>query len=108
MVLFLSLAGLWCLAALASRRPFPPGLISTLILAEALIVVQGVVGVVLWAAGGRAAQWEHWLYGLTAALSLPGAWVYARRHRDPGRLFLLAVTCFWIVALSLRGFTTGR
>lgn len=108
MILFLSIAALWCFGALITRRPVPPGLVSTLILAEGLIVAQGLAGVLLWAGGLRAAQWEHWLYGVTAALSLPAAWIYARRHGDAGRLVLLGITCLWIVALSLRGFTTGR
>jgi uncharacterized protein YhhL (DUF1145 family) len=108
MMLFLLLSAVWCFGALVLGRPFPPGLVSTLILAEGLIVAQSLVGVLLLLAGARAGQWEHWMYGVTAALSLPAAYIYARRHSDRGRLFLFGVTALWIVALSVRGVQTGR
>lgn len=81
MILFLMIAALWCFGALVFRRPFSGGLVSTLILAEALIVVQSLVGFLALLGGARAGQWEHWMYGVTAALSLPLAHIYARTTR---------------------------
>ncbi len=108
MLMFLLVAAVWCLWAFLLGRPFSGSLAATLVYAEALIVLQGLTGVLLWLTGARAGQWEHWMYGVTAALSLPAAHIYARRHSDRGRLLLFAITALWIAALSVRGMATGR
>lgn len=107
MLMFLSITSIWCLGLVVLRRPFSSSLVGTLILAQGLILAQVLSGILLLIGGERAGQWEHFLYGITAAVFFPVTYLYARRHPDWGRLLLFALASLWIVALSVRGMTTG-
>lgn len=107
MVLYSLIIGLWALGLLLLRRPISPSLIPTLILAQGLIVVQGFLGLLLLFSGHRPVQLVHLVYGLAAAVSIPGAYLYIRHRSDRSRLLGFFLMSIWLVGLSVRGIVTG-
>ncbi len=76
-----------------------------LILAEGLLVVQGVAGAYTLLAGSAPSDMLHVVYGVVGAGLLPVAYVLLSRYR---RLSLwMGLTCFVIFAALLRAFSTG-
>ena len=70
--------------------------------------MQLLFGLALMLIGRRPGQWEHALYGLAAAVSLPAVHLYTRGHPERGRRLFFALASVWLVALTVRGITTGR
>ena len=108
MILFLLICAIWSFGAFLLRQSFSPSLVSTLILAEGLILAQGFLGIILLLLGFRSSEGVlHVLYGIAAAISLPAAHLYTRGRPDRARLLVFGLTSIWIVGLSIRGITTG-
>jgi len=78
------------------------------IVAELLILVQGVLGVVLWFAGNRPLRGGvHWLYGAALALAIPLVYTYTKGRQDRPDMLLYAVGFLIMVGLVLRAMVTG-
>jgi len=106
-ILLLGLLGtLWGLENMVRRR-VSPALRAYLRLTFLAIVVQGVVGLVLFAGGNRPAEGLHWIYGPATLLSLPVAWSLSSgsdQRREAVALFGGALAVF---LFSLRAIGTG-
>jgi hypothetical protein len=107
MVLFMLACGLWGIVG-AFRGGLSGSLSGALMIGQGLVLVQGLLGVVLYLAGARPANGLHWLYGASAAVTLPGVYSFVR-HRS-GRLqsLYLGFGALFIFGLAIRGITTGR
>ncbi len=79
-----------------------------LVIGEGLILVQGLLGAVTYLTGYRPAQSLHFLYGLSAAITLPGIYAYARNRSARQQAVLFGLGALFIVGLAIRGITTGR
>ncbi len=106
-ILYMVVVGLWALGALLTRRGLSGSLVATLLIAEGLILVQGLFGVLLLLSGSRPANLLHLLYGVAAAISLPAALAYTRDRSERTRLLVFAFTALWIVGLAIRGIMTA-
>lgn len=78
-----------------------------LIIGEALMLVQGLVGILLLVGGGRPADVLHFLYGVLVALSWPGVYVYTNARAGRSEAALYALVSFFIFGLSIRAIMTG-
>jgi hypothetical protein len=79
-----------------------------LVVAEIVIVLQGIFGGYLWLAGLRPARGGiHILYGLASALVIPGVFAFTRGGNDRRALFIYAIGLLFLAGLILRGITTG-
>ena len=107
LLLFMLICGLWGVFG-AVRGGFSPSLAGALVLGEGLIVVQGLLGVLSYLTGARPVQMLHILYGLAAAITLPGIYTYARDKTARQQALLFGLGALFIVGLALRGMTTGR
>ena len=94
--------------AVYARRRRPPGRLyaHALALAQALLIAQLVLGLLLLAEGRRSADELHYLYGTLALLAALSPWVYA--PPVPARRLLWFVgASFLAAALGIRAYTTS-
>ena len=84
------------------------GFRSGFLIMAGLTPVQGLFGLVLLFMGQRPADWPlHIVYGIFAALFLPGVYFYAQSGSKPREAVLLAGAA-WVVAVAFfRGIATG-
>jgi hypothetical protein len=78
-----------------------------LVIGEILIVIQGLLGGYLWLSGLRPGRGIHILYGIAAALVIPG--VYAFTQGDDRRRVMLiyGISLLFLVGLIIRAVSTA-
>lgn len=106
-LLFFAVAGLWGLLEYARGGTLSGSIAGALIIGQVLIVIQGLLGMVLFLFGDRPDDLVHLLYGFTAVLVLPFAWSYMRDRAPRQALLLYSLIALFIVGLAIRGITTG-
>ena len=84
------------------------GFRSSFLIMAGLTWIQGLLGVVLLLTGKRPADWPlHIVYGIFAALFLPGVYAYAQGGTKRREAVFLAGAA-WVVAIAyFRGIATG-
>jgi heme A synthase len=83
------------------------GFRSSYLIMAGLTAVQGLVGLVAFALGGRPTELLHIVYGVFAVIFLPGLYLYAQGGSHRREAVILAGTA-WIVSIAyLRGIATG-
>ena len=107
MLLFLSVAGVWGLASFFLRRGITGSYWGILAVGEILILAQMVVGIVLWIDGARPARTIHVLYGIVAAISIPGYYAYTRGQDDRRASLTYGLICLFLVGISIRAIGTA-
>lgn len=107
-VLFTAVCAAWGIIGYLRNQPISSNYWGTLAIAEVLMVLQAIIGVVLWIQGARPDRdIVHLLYGATAVISLPAAYVYTNGKDDRPYNLLYGVVSLWLVGIALRGITTG-
>jgi heme A synthase len=108
LILLAVLLGIWGGFGFLRNRQVSGGFRSTYVLMIGLLAVQGLLGVVLLLLNDRPREGIlHLVYGIFAAVFLPGMYFYAARGSRAREAAFLAATC-WIVAVAFgRGLTTG-
>ncbi|HWV36650.1 MAG TPA: hypothetical protein VNZ55_13520 [Thermomicrobiales bacterium] len=106
-ILFFVVVGLWGLLEFARGGVLGGNIAGALIIGQILIVVQGLLGLIVFASGDRPQQTLHILYGFTAALVLPFVWSYVRDRAPRQGLLIYSIVALFIVGLAIRGMTTG-
>jgi len=107
MLLFLSVAGVWGLANFFLRRTITGGYWGILAVGEILILAQMVVGIILWIEGARPARTIHVLYGIVAAISIPGYFAYTKGRDDRRASLTYGLICLFLVGISIRAIGTA-
>jgi hypothetical protein len=107
MILFMVVCGLWGLVS-AFGGGVSGSYAGALVLGEGLILAQGVLGILAYLTGLRPAQGLHFLYGVTAALTLPGIYSYVRNRSNKIQALWYGGGALFIVGLAIRGILTGR
>ena len=106
-VLLLGVVGaLWGLAGVV-RESTPRGLRAYLLLTEAVIGVQGVLGLALLTTGARPADGLHFVYGPALLLALPAAFALAVGTSGRRHAATLAGGALAVALLAVRALTTG-
>lgn len=106
-ILFFVIAGFWGLFEFARGGELGGAISGILLIGQGLVLVQGLLGMVLFVWGDRPSQMVHLLYGFTAALALPFAWSYFRDRAPRQGLLIYSLIALFIVGLAIRGMTTG-
>jgi hypothetical protein len=108
LILLAVLLGLWGGLGFLRNRAVSGGFRSTYVLMIGLLAVEGLLGVVLLFLNDRPREGIlHIVYGIFAAVFLPGMYFYAARGSRAREAAFLAASC-WIVAVAFgRGLTTG-
>lgn len=85
--------------------------LGALAIGQILVWVQGVLGVFLWGNIGMVSvprPWVHWLYGLFAAVFIPGMYFAVLKGDDSNRgQWVMAFASFFLFGIALRGITTA-
>jgi hypothetical protein len=91
--LFLAILTVWALVQFLRSRPLGASWYGAAVVAELLLLVQFVVGGVLWLQGVQPGPrpWIHILYGTVAVITLPAAHSYFGKLED-SRVQALAMT----------------
>lgn len=76
------------------------------VIGQVLISVQVLLGVVILAGGFRAPS-IHFLYGISAIISLPFAWSYMRQRNPRQALIVYSLVALFICGLGIRGIITA-
>jgi CDP-diglyceride synthetase len=106
MIYFLILA-LWGLWRALRKQGLDSSYWGALAIAEILIVVQGVLGAILYFGGDRPERWVHILYGVVAALVVPGLYAYTRGESDRRVMLIYGVTLLIAVGIIWRAISTA-
>ena len=106
MIYFLILA-LWGLWRALRKQGLDSSYWGALAIAEILIVAQGVLGAVLYFGGDRPGRWVHILYGVVAALVIPGLYAYTRGESDRRVMLIYGITLLIAVGVILRAISTA-
>jgi len=75
---------------------------------ELLFVAQGVVGIILYASGLRAARTlVHVLYGIVLVITLPGAYALTRGRDTRREAVIYAIIGLFLAGITLRAIFTA-
>ncbi len=107
MLLFFLAAGVWGLFEYVRGGTLSGNIAGALMLGQALAMLQGGLGMVLFLFGNRPNDLVHLLYGFTAVLLLPFVWSYVRNRAPRQGLLIYSLVALFIVGLAIRGMTTG-
>lgn len=100
--------GIWGLFTFVKGGILEGSISGALIIGQILIVLQGVVGLILFTdADRRPDDPVHILYGAAAALTMPFIWTYVRERHPRQGLFFYSLAALFIAGLAIRGITTG-
>jgi heme A synthase len=91
------------------RKQAPGGSFrATLVLTEVLFIVQGLVGIGMYAGGSRPHDPLHWLYGplLVIVLPIAASYLSGRESRREGLVYGLAA--LFMFGLAVRAYMTGH
>jgi hypothetical protein len=105
--LFTSISGVWGLVMYFRRSPMTGTYWGILAALELLCIGQAIVGVVLLLGGQAPARVVHLLYGITAAVSLPGYFALTRGRDDRGATLGYALLCLFLLGVALRAAGTA-
>ena len=78
-----------------------------LVIGEILILVQGALGAYLWLSGLRPDRGIHFLYGVAAALVIPGVWAFTKGRQERREMLIYALMLLFLVGLLLRAMGTA-
>ncbi len=107
-LIYLFLTGLFGLF-LFFRKSEPSGqFLGALVIAECVVVVQGIFGILLVIQGYRPAAGLHFLYGVVALITLPSAYLYTRGATVRGSSLIFGGASLFLFGISIRAITTGH
>jgi hypothetical protein len=105
-VLFVALIGVWALILRFRSQPLNSSWYGAAVVAELLILVQGLLGGLLYLQGYSSTlprPFMHVLYGVVAIVCLPAAYGYfGSLEDDRVKTLAMALTCFFLWGILLR------
>jgi heme A synthase len=107
-ILYTGLMALWGLFLFLRGSNPSGGYLGALVLDEAVIIVQGLLGAVLLAQGHRPQQGLHLLYGVASVVALPTAYLaWCQSGTERRDSLILGLAALFLVGLAIRGIMTG-
>lgn len=76
------------------------------VIGQVLVAVQVILGIIILA-GDYRVQSVHFLYGISAIISLPFAWSYMRARHPRQALMVYSLVALFVCGLAIRGIVTG-
>ena len=103
---FFFVIGVWGLIEYARGGELGGNRGGAFVIGQVLVLVQVLLGIVILA-GGYTVQSVHFLYGISAVISLPFAWSYMRSRNPRQGLMVYSLVALFIAGLAIRGIVTG-
>lgn len=108
-ILYFAMAGIWGLTLAIRREPISPPYRGMLLIAEGLVLVEALVGLLVRVSGsGRSPQPLHLLYGALVVLILPLAFGVAQGTREKRAPLIFGIALVFLTGLSIRALNTGQ
>ena len=98
--------GVWGLVMYFRRFSPSASFRSTLLLTEALFILQGLIGIGLFAGGSRLKDPLHWLYGILLVITLPLAATYPAAKDEKRQSLVFGVVGLFMAGLCVRAWMT--
>ena len=107
LILYALAQAVWGSYQFIRHRAVSGGFRASFLLMFGLTLFQGLLGAASFAAGQHPRQLLHVVYGIFAAVFLPGVYTYVARAAKDREAAFLAASC-WVVLVAFgRGLTTG-
>jgi CDP-diglyceride synthetase len=104
---FMIFMAAWGLFRFFRKEGVNPNYWGALVIGEILIVIQGLLGAYLWIIGERPERSLHILYGVAAALVIPGVYAYTKGDEERRAMLIYGVALLVAMLLILRAITTA-
>ncbi len=102
--IILALWGLW---RVIRKQGVGSNYWGALLIGEILIIVQSLLGAYLWLSGGRPGRSIHILYGIVAAIIIPGIYAYTKGDQDRRVMLIYGVALLAMVGIIIRAIMTA-
>ena len=106
-LIYFGILALWGLWRALRKQGLDSSYWGALAIAEVLIIVQGILGAILYFSGERPGRWVHILYGVVSVLVIPGLYAYTRGESDRRVMVIYALTLLISVGVILRAIGTA-
>ena len=107
-IMFSLILGVWGLWRFFRREGFDSGYWGALVIGEALILIQGLLGAYLYFFAGKdLTRTIHILYGVVAAITIPSAFAFTRGRDTFREMLIYGVVLLFLAAILLRAKMTG-
>ena len=108
MLLFMLALGLWGLWNFLRGEGMSGSYWGGLAIGEGLVIVQGLLGVALYALGGAPSRGIlHILYGVVSIIALPAAFSFTRGRSTRYETLIYAIIALFLAGVSIRARLTG-
>ena len=99
----------WAFWRFLRRQGLSCGYLGAVVVGEALLAVEALLGVFRWlVAGVDPARWVHLLYGLLAALIWPFIYTYTREARGRVESLMFAAASLFLWGIVMRAIGTSE
>jgi len=106
-LIYFGILALWGVWRALRKQGLDSSYWGALAIAEVLIIVQGILGAILYFSGERPGRWVHILYGVVSVLVIPGLYAYTRGESDRRVMVIYALTLLISVGVILRAIGTA-
>lgn len=107
-MLYCGILAVWGFWRFFRQEGLSSGYFGAIVIAEILLVAQGVIGIILYMGAGRYQPgFMHWLYGIVLVLAAPVVFAYTKGREERPEMLLYSVAYLIMVALVLRARVTG-
>ena len=106
--LYVLLMALWGFWRFFRKQGIASNYWGALVIAEIIILVQGLLGIILWATAHTPARGGiHILYGVVSLLTLPAVYLFTKGHEERRDLLVYSAALLFLVGISMRSISTG-
>lgn len=105
--LFMILVGGLSLVNYIRGQGVDGNILGAVVIGEVLMIVQVVLGIILWVSGLYPARVIHFLYGSLTVLTFPALWVYTQGATDRRASLIWALAGLFMMGLALRAIGTA-
>lgn len=105
-LLITAIVGVWGLVTYFRHLYVGASYRSTLVLTEVLFIVQGLIGIALFAGGPGPKDPLHWLYGILLVITLPIAATYPATREERRQPLIYGIVGLFMAGLCLRALMT--
>jgi heme A synthase len=105
--LFTIIAALWGMLSAIRRKGVDSNYWGILAVAEIIVLVQALLGGLLYAGGNRPGSGVHILYGALVVFSLPLYYSLSKGRNDRRAAIIYSLICLFMFAMSLRAIMTS-
>lgn len=106
-ILYLVALVIWALWKFFRRERMSPNFRGALMISMLLIIVQALLGGILWLTNHRPETGMHWIYGLIGVLGVPAIYSFTRGRQNRYEMLVTGAGLLLLVVIIFRSVATG-